>query len=79
LESSSTNPSLSLFDSDGNHATALGAYLTACEFYAFFYEKNPKGLPNLGVSGNITATQTAAWQTFSKLEGKYRNAPVPAL
>jgi hypothetical protein len=73
LESSSTNPSSSLFDADGNHATALGAYLAACEFYAFFYEKTPKGLPNLGVNGNTTAAQTTAWQTFTKLEGKYHS------
>ena len=76
LESSSTNPSSSLFDADGNHATALGAYLAACEFYAFFYEKNPKGLANLGVSGNTTAVQSTAWQTLTKLETKYRNIPV---
>jgi hypothetical protein len=76
LESSSTNPASSLFDPDGNHATALGAYLTACEFYAFFYEKTPKGLPNLGVAGNTAAAQTTAWQTFTKLEGKYRKTPI---
>jgi Surface adhesin CshA repetitive domain len=76
LESSRTNPSSSLFDADGNHATALGAYLAACEFYAFFYEKTPKGLANLGVSGNTAAAQNTAWQTFTKLEGKYRNTPV---
>jgi hypothetical protein len=73
LESSSTNPTSSLFDADGNHATALGAYLAACEFYAFFYEKNPKGLANLGVSGNTAAVQNTAWQTFTKLEGKYHS------
>jgi Surface adhesin CshA repetitive domain len=76
LESSSTNPSSSLFDPDGNHATALGAYLTACEFYAFFYEKTPKGLANLGVVGDTASLQNTAWQTFTKLEGKYHNTPV---
>jgi Surface adhesin CshA repetitive domain len=76
LESSSSNPTSSLFDPDGNHATALGAYLAACEFYAFFYEKNPKGLSNLGVTGNTTAVQNTAWQTFTKLETKYHNTPV---
>jgi hypothetical protein len=75
MESSSANPSSTLFDADGNHATALGAYLAACEFYAFFYEKNPKGLANLGVSGNTAAVQNTAWQTFTKLDTKYRNAP----
>jgi Surface adhesin CshA repetitive domain len=75
LESSSTNPTSSLFDPDGNHATALGAYLTACEFYAFFYEKTPKGLANLGVVGDTTGLQNTAWQTFTKLEGKYHNTP----
>ena len=79
LESSSSNPTSSLFDADGNHATALGAYLTACEFYAFFYEKPPKGLANLGVTGNTAGMQTTAWQTFMKLEGKYHNTPVPTL
>jgi Surface adhesin CshA repetitive domain len=73
LESSSTNPTSTLFDADGNHATALGAYLAACEFYAFFYEKTPKGLTNLGVTGNTAAVQTTAWQTFTKLEGKYHS------
>jgi hypothetical protein len=75
LESLSTNPTSSLFDPDGNHATALGAYLTACEFYAFFYEKTPKGLANLGVAGGTTGLQNTAWQTFTKLEGKYHNTP----
>jgi Surface adhesin CshA repetitive domain len=73
LESSSTNPTSTLFDADGNHATALGAYLAACEFYSFFYEKNPKGLTNLGVTGNTAAVQTTAWQTLTKLEGKYHS------
>jgi hypothetical protein len=73
LESSSTNPTSTLFDADGNHATALGAYLASCEFYAFFYEKNPKGLTSLGVSGNTTAVQNTAWQTLTKLEGKYHS------
>jgi Surface adhesin CshA repetitive domain len=76
LESSSTNPTSSLFSTDGNHATALGAYLTACEFYAFFYEKTPKGLANLGVIGDTAGLQNTAWQTFTKLEGKYHNMPV---
>ena len=76
LESSSTNPTSSLFDADGNHATALGAYLAACEFYAFFYEKTPKGLANLGVTGNTTAAQNIAWQTLTKLEAKYHNTPL---
>jgi hypothetical protein len=76
LESSSSNPTSTLFNPDGNHATALGAYLTACEFYAFFYEKTPKGLPNLGISGNTLAAQTVAWQTFTKLEPQYRSVPV---
>ena len=76
LESSSSNPTSTLFNPDGNHATALGAYLTACEFYAFFYQKTPKGLPNLGVSGNTLAAQTVAWQTFTKLEPQYRSVPV---
>jgi hypothetical protein len=79
LEASSTNPTSILFNPDGNHATALGAYLTACEFYAFFYEKNPKGLPNLGVTGDTAGLQNTAWQTFTKLEGKYHNVPVPTL
>jgi hypothetical protein len=76
LESSSTNPTSILFNPDGNHATALGAYLTACEFYAFFYEKTPKGLANLGVVGNTASLQNTAWQTFTKLEGKYHHTPV---
>jgi Surface adhesin CshA repetitive domain len=76
LESSSTNPTSSLFNPDGNHATALGAYLTACEFYAFLYEKNPKGLANLGLGGDTAALQNTAWQTFTKLDGRYHNTPV---
>jgi Surface adhesin CshA repetitive domain len=79
LESSSTNPTSTLFNADGNHATALGAYLTACEFYAFFYEKTPKGLSNLGVNGNTLAVQNAAWHAFTKLDAKYHRTPVPAL
>jgi Surface adhesin CshA repetitive domain len=75
LEASSTNPTSILFDPDGNHATALGAYLAACEFYAFFYEKTPKGLANLGVVGDTAGLQNTAWQTFTKLEGKYHNTP----
>jgi len=39
------NPDLPLYESDGSHASILGAYLAACVFFAVFYGVSPEGLP----------------------------------
>jgi hypothetical protein len=40
-------PELELYAADGNHATEVGAYVTACTLYATIADKTPEGLPNL--------------------------------
>ena len=40
-----SNPDLDLFHPDGRHANPIGAYLTACIFYAVLLGKSPEGLP----------------------------------
>jgi hypothetical protein len=36
---------LDLFHPDGRHANPIGAYLTACVFYAVLLGESPEGLP----------------------------------
>ena len=38
-------PDLDLFHPDGRHANPIGAYLTACVFYAVLLGESPQGLP----------------------------------
>ncbi len=39
------DPGLDLFHPDGRHANPIGAYLTACVFYAVLLGESPQGLP----------------------------------
>jgi hypothetical protein len=39
-------PDISLYDEDGCHASQLGAYLSACVFFAVLTNESPKGLPS---------------------------------
>lgn len=39
-------PDLVLHAQDGNHSTPVGAYLSACVFYALIHRESPIGLPN---------------------------------
>ncbi|MCP4378026.1 MAG: SGNH/GDSL hydrolase family protein [bacterium] len=50
-----TYPKLPLYSKDGSHPQRMGAYLTACVFYAVIYDKSPVGRPSklvLSRSGN---------------------------
>ena len=38
-------PGLDLYHPDGRHANPIGSYLTACVFYAVFFNTSPEGLP----------------------------------
>jgi hypothetical protein len=40
-----SDPELNLYHPDGRHANPIGAYLTACVFYALLLESSPEGLP----------------------------------
>jgi len=40
----STFPDLDLHDPDGRHANVLGAYLSACTFFALIFRRSPEGL-----------------------------------
>jgi len=40
-----SDPELDLFHPDGRHANPIGAYLTACIFYALLLGESPEGLP----------------------------------
>ncbi len=57
------DPGLRLHHKDGRHANPVGAYLTACVFYAILLEKSPEGLPgSLWIRGKnrIALTDAAA-------------------
>jgi hypothetical protein len=44
-------PALELFENDGSHASAAGAYLAACTIYATIFHQSPAGLPG-SISGS---------------------------
>lgn len=65
-------PKLPLLRDDGVHATALGAYLTACVFYSVIHRRSPVGLPSTIVTPkktlrvapeHATVLQAQAWDT----------------
>ncbi len=39
-------PEIELYDADGSHPSFMGAYLTACVFFAVLTGQSPVGLPN---------------------------------
>ena len=43
--SSAADPGLDLYHPDGRHANPIGSYLTACVFYAVYFNTSPEGLP----------------------------------
>lgn len=45
-EAISQRPDIELYHEDGSHPSAMGSYLAACVFYAYFTLKSPIGLPN---------------------------------
>ncbi len=48
------NSELNLYHIDDRHANPIGAYLTACVFYAVFFKTSPEGLPaTLRIEGKI--------------------------
>jgi len=47
-----SDPEFNLYHPDGRHANPVGAYLTACVFYAVLLGSSPEGLPgNLYIKG----------------------------
>jgi hypothetical protein len=45
---------ISLYHIDDRHANPIGAYFTACVFYAAFFKTSPEGLPaTLRIEGKI--------------------------
>jgi len=65
------NPEFELYEPDGSHPSAAGAYLAACVIYATLYGKSPVGLPGRVIAGDTilvqladedaAVLQTAAW------------------
>lgn len=53
------HPQLELYDLDGNHASELGHYLTACVLYATLTGLNPEEIPS--ASPKHKALQASAW------------------
>lgn len=78
------HPGIDLHDGDGNHSTALGAYLTACTLYAAITNRDPRDLPalrNLTLSEDRRRVlQTAAWEAVqaerARAEAAKRDAAV---
>ena len=61
---------LELHASDGNHSSEIGAYLTACVFYAHIRQRDPQGLSSLNIDGlaknSATLLQEAAWKVVNE-------------
>jgi hypothetical protein len=67
-----------LHHQDGRHASPIGAYLTACVFYAVLFNQSPEGLPaSFYIEGKMRPDQDdrqalllqkAAWETVLNLE-----------
>jgi hypothetical protein len=48
------DPSIDLHHLDERHANPVGAYLTACVFYAVLFNASPEGLPaRIQIKGKI--------------------------
>jgi len=83
------NPNLVLWYTDNYHPDLNGSYLTACVFYATFYDESPAGLEYAGGLGDDEAyfLQQAAWETVTDVKdniaqlpsssGLYQNYPNP--
>ena len=75
---------LALHHKDGRHASPIGAYFTACVFYAILTNKSPEGLPaSFIIEGKIRPDQDelqalllqkVAWETLRNSEVGMRNA-----
>ena len=75
---------LDLYHIDDRHANPSGAYLTACVFYAVFFNASPEGLPaTLQIAGKMRLglaedraefLQKIAYETVSNAEGGRRNS-----
>jgi len=71
-------PDLALHHKDGRHASPVGAYFTACVFYAVLTRKSPQGLPaSFIIEGKkrpdqdqdqARLLQKAAWETVLNSE-----------
>ncbi len=56
-----SSPETNLFDNDGEHANALGSYLSACVFLKVLFNKNPIGLPfEIARAGKTLVNLTSA-------------------
>jgi hypothetical protein len=57
------HPRVQFHQDDGNHASQIGAYLTACVLYATITSRNPEELPS---EGDLQSSlQSIAWETVS--------------
>ena len=68
---------LVLWNPDNYHPALNGSYLTACVFYATFYDESPVGLEySGGLSGDEALfLQQAAWETLTDIDDKYVQLP----
>ena len=72
------NSALVLHHGDGRHANPVGAYLTACVFYAVILNSSPEGLPSsVFIKGKmrpeqepaqVLLLQKVAWETVLNSE-----------
>ncbi len=68
---------LVLWNPDNYHPALNGSYLTACVFYAIFYDESPVGLEYSGGLSDDEALflQQAAWETLTDIDDKYVQLP----
>ncbi len=59
-----THPGIHFHQDDGNHASPIGAYLTACVLYATMTGRNPEEIPS---EGDLQPSlQSIAWETVHR-------------
>jgi hypothetical protein len=71
------DPNLVLWHTDNYHPALNGSYLTACVFYATFYDESPAGLEYYGGLTETEALflQQAAWETVTDIKEDITTLP----
>jgi len=62
-----SKPSLPLYELDGNHESEVGAFLTACVFYALFTDSDPAALADFEYADIPKADRTIMAKAASKV------------
>jgi hypothetical protein len=78
VKAAASNPSLSLYARDGNHATQDGSYLNACVFYSLLFGESPVSETSKSPKGlfkSHKALEEAAWSAVEECKSE-KDGPV---